>query len=272
MKVAVCVIARSEDNYINEWCHYHLDLGFDHIYIYDNNNAEDPDIRNFIDKDIMDYITIVDVQGQFGHSAQTQWYMSFYDEYKNTFDWCAFFDVDEFLDLGGECNNNVKEFLAQDKFKNFEQIAIKWRMFGDDGVIERDMSIPVHEFFKINNDAREGPNSLLGKVIIRGGLPELAFKSCHGDGKFKSCLPSGRAYPSIRYIMRYDKEKVYLNHYRTKTLKEWLETKFLRGNRIHSSTAVTPRSYFFKVNEWTQEKQDFLDKWLKEHNMTNPPY
>ena len=272
MTNVVCVIARSENDYINEWCHYHLDLGFSHIYLYDNNDPSDPYIGDFIDKDIMDKITIVNVQGQYGNNAQTNWYITFYEKYKDTFDWCAFFDVDEFLFLNGECDNDVNKFLAQDKFKNYEQIMIKWKLFGDDGVIERDMSIPVHEFFKIDNGRHEGPNNLLGKVIVRGHLEKLKFISCHGDGGFKGCLPSGRPHPSIRFILRYEGETVFLNHYRTKTLKEWLETKFVRGNRIHSAFPATPKSYFFRANDWTPEKQEYLNKWLAEHNMVDPGY
>lgn len=266
MNNVVCVIARSENTYINEWCHYHLDLGFSHIYLYDNNDPTDLYIGDFIDKEILDKITIINVQGQYGHRAQTDWYIDFYDKYKNTFDWCAFFDVDEFLFLNGECNNDINKFLAQEKFKDFEQIMIKWKMFGDDGYIERDMSIPVHKFFKIDNYKRDLANSFLGKVIVRGGLEKLKFISCHGDGDFISCLPSGKPYKSIRFILNYQDEVVYLNHYRTKTLKEWLETKFIRGNRIHTATPCTLKSYFFKANEWTPEKQAFADNWLKEHN------
>lgn len=265
MNAVVCVIARTENQYINEWCHYYLDLGFSHIYLHDNNDITDPFVGDFIDKDILDKITIIDVRGQFGHRAQTDWYINFYETYKNTFDWCFFCDVDEFLFLNGECDNDINKFLSQEKFKNFDQIMIKWKMFGDDGVIERDMSIPVHKFFKINNDQREGALSYLGKVLVRGGLKELGFKSCHGNGYLHSCLPSGKAHPAIRYITGYNGETVFLHHYRTKTLKEFLESKFTRQMRIHDAPNMTVDGYFFKSNEWTQEKQDFADKWIAEH-------
>ena len=39
MKTAICAIAKHENVYINDWVNYHLNLGFDHIYIYDDNSS-----------------------------------------------------------------------------------------------------------------------------------------------------------------------------------------------------------------------------------------
>lgn len=37
-RYAICCCAKYEDNYIIEWITYHLNLGFDWIYINDNND------------------------------------------------------------------------------------------------------------------------------------------------------------------------------------------------------------------------------------------
>ena len=36
MKIALVCIAKNEDNYIKEWITYHKKLGFDDIFIYEN--------------------------------------------------------------------------------------------------------------------------------------------------------------------------------------------------------------------------------------------
>ena len=41
MKSAVCAVARNENAYLLEWIDYHLNLGFDKIFLYDNNDPED---------------------------------------------------------------------------------------------------------------------------------------------------------------------------------------------------------------------------------------
>lgn len=36
MKTAIVCIAKNEDNYIDEWIKYHTKLGFDYVYVYQN--------------------------------------------------------------------------------------------------------------------------------------------------------------------------------------------------------------------------------------------
>ena len=38
MKTSLVAIGRRENQYAREWVGHHLALGFDHIYIYDNNH------------------------------------------------------------------------------------------------------------------------------------------------------------------------------------------------------------------------------------------
>lgn len=268
MKTVMCAVARTENKYIDEWCKYYFNLGFEHVYLFDNNDPDEPYVGDAISDEIKDKVTIFNVQGQGEHSAQTNWYLRFYKEYGDTFDWCAFFDIDEFLFLNGECDNDINKFLAQDKFNGVQQIMVKWKLFGDDGYIERDMSIPVYEFFKVVNDDKEPINRLLGKTMICGHLGELPTNmNCHYCRGLETAYPSGTRTPAKRYLMDYDGDPVFLNHYRTKTLREFLETKLVRQNRIYSSTPITLRDYYFRVNTWTQEKQDFADAWVKEHNI-----
>ena len=37
MKVALVCIAKDEDEYIKEWIEYHKKLGFDNIFVFENN-------------------------------------------------------------------------------------------------------------------------------------------------------------------------------------------------------------------------------------------
>lgn len=265
MKAVICTIARLEHNYINEWCNYYIGLGFNHIYLYDNDDPTDPYIGDFIDKKLLDKITIINIQGRASATTQVEIYKEFYAQYRQDFDWCLFCDIDEFL-VGID---NINDFLSQDKFKQAQQIQIKWRLFGDDGVIERDMSIPVHEFFKIDNTLREPVNRMLGKMMLKNNIDpnKLFVDSCHYCRGVIACYPSGRKFIiAKRYLVDYPSdETVWLNHYRTKTLKEFLETKLVRQNRIFNSPRVTLKDYFFGANEWTQEKQNFIDKWIMAH-------
>ena len=41
IKVALCCMAKKENLYLREWVEYHLEMGFTHIFIYDNNDINE---------------------------------------------------------------------------------------------------------------------------------------------------------------------------------------------------------------------------------------
>jgi len=57
----ICCIEKFESKYIKEWVDYHIKLGFEHIYIYDNDEIGD----NSLYKIFANYfnVTIIDVRG-----------------------------------------------------------------------------------------------------------------------------------------------------------------------------------------------------------------
>ena len=43
MNTAICCIAKYENRYLKEWVDYHMELGFDQIFIFDNNTLNGGD-------------------------------------------------------------------------------------------------------------------------------------------------------------------------------------------------------------------------------------
>ena len=251
MRVVLCAIAKNEHLYINEWVKHYIDLGIDHIYLYDNDDKSSKYVGSFISSKYADKITIINIRGIKRHFLQHQVYNVFYNHNSMFFDWVLFCDIDEFL-MGID---NVKDFLSQDFFKNFEQIRVKWKLFGDDDVVKRDLSIGVKEFFKI-----EKPNTRVsnqGKSFIRGHK-EYQINSCHYVKGLKSCYPSGKQCSSIDFELNdYDNETIYMNHYMTKTLDEFIKQKLGRGDAVWETRTIS-LEYFWKINDITQEKLDYL--------------
>jgi len=114
---AICCIALNEEPYIDEWIKYHLALGFNHIYIYDNSN-------NYSLKDKQtDKVTVIHFPGI---TKQIEAYNLCIAQYKNKHKWCAFIDCDEFIVL--KRHSNINEFLKE--YDNRNSIALSWLMFG----------------------------------------------------------------------------------------------------------------------------------------------
>jgi hypothetical protein len=117
MKVALVCIAKNEDYYIEEWVNYYKKLGFDDIYIYQNDWRWSGESEN-VHKIEFD-----------GLNKQRVAYHDFIINHKNKYDWAAFFDVDEFLVL--KKHNNIKEFLSD--YNDYPAVGINWVFFGDNG-------------------------------------------------------------------------------------------------------------------------------------------
>jgi len=118
MKIAIVCIAKNEELYIQEWINYHLKLGFDDVFIYQNNwrwtHEQENVIKIELDGDVQQRIA----------------YNNFIKNNLNIYDWAAFFDVDEFLVL--KKHKNIKEFVQQ--YSEYTSIAINWVLFGDNNI------------------------------------------------------------------------------------------------------------------------------------------
>ena len=102
MRTLLCCIAKHEQRYIQEWIDYHLRIGFTAVKIYDNEDAQGT----------LDFVRRPNVQIVHfpGPVKQMQAYTDCLNE--TSYDFIAFFDVDEFLVLKNIMNapaENIKE-------------------------------------------------------------------------------------------------------------------------------------------------------------------
>ena len=96
MKVSLCCIGRLENQYAVEYVDYYKSIGFDKIFIYDNNH----DGEESFDKVLKTYITkkqveIIDWRNR--EHDQCYAYRDCYVRYGNDYQWIAFFDFDNIL-------------------------------------------------------------------------------------------------------------------------------------------------------------------------------
>ena len=274
-RAVICAIAKNENNYINEWVNWHINKGFDHIYLFDNNDSKSDFVGNFIDE--KDKVTIYNINDFKEKALQLRCYTAFYQSSGEKFDWCLFSDIDEFID-GVE---DINEFLNNNKFEYFDQIRIKWKMFSDNGLIHRDVSRPVVADFTEISTAVKPWLTRQGKSIVRGGIKDFGMCSCHfgavGTVDWKnedlskrdftqlkpvsSCLPSGIPCKSkIDMVDDYSNETVFINHYMTKSLSEFIEQKIGRGDACFDNRNLN-FDYYWRVNEKTEEKLEYIEEF-----------
>lgn len=266
MNTAVCCIAKYENKYLKEWVDYHLELGFDQIFIYDNNNLDGEEILPVLRS--YDKVEIVDCRGK--TSYQDPAYTDFYNAYGKQFDWIAFIDVDEFITFSKESGiHTIKEFLA--RFGEEVQIVhLNWMCYGDSGIVELEDNYSVLERFTVPMDydkkvQYDFPENDHVKSIIRGGM-DIGNRTIHVhtpkdydyyvvDARGEKCEND--------YFKPYDFSVAYIRHYVTKTIFEWL-MKLSRGTADDCS--LNHRFYsiarFFLYNKKTEEKEKIVAHYL----------
>lgn len=214
MRVALVCIAKNEDNYIDEWVNYHHKLGFDHIFIYQN----DWRLKKNYDK-----VTCFKFDGYlqqlpaYNHFINTQFY---------NWDWVAFFDVDEFLVL--KKTNSIKDFLSN--YSQVNAVGINWVHFGDNGLIEVNGEWSVLKRFT----SRQINVHRAIKSIVRfsnGKLPKFNNNPHNINLEWVDTLGQINTGPSS---LNPTDEVAQLNHYFCKTVEEF-EKKSLRGRACSSN-------------------------------------
>lgn len=256
MNIVICAIAKLENNYIYDWAKYHLQLGFNHIYIYDNNDIDGELIEDvFTGSQIEDYITIIDVRGQ--KKVQLKVYNSFYRTYD--FDWCAFIDIDEYISFNPDSNISQIDQLVS-PLSEHSAIMLNWLCYGDCGHIYYE-KVPVINRFQtpitptnfVASLYNGTPENCHIKSIVKKGLgidwegerfpspnphiPANITDICNALGQPISCSP----WQPINYDI------AYIRHYITLSLEEYIR-KIKRGSVISGSSKKYCIQRFFRYN------------------------
>lgn len=225
-KIALVCIAKDEDYYLDEWLEYNHKLGFDHIFLYENNwrcNIEKP------------YLTKIDWPGDV---QQLPAYNNFIQNYKNEYDYAAFFDCDEFLVL--KKHKNIHEFVNEYGNKN---IAINWQKYGSGDKLYRENNSLLKQFTKRQHGVDVHIKSILYlKIDSRMELPHDPDTHTYDTNRkmiIGAFNPNG------------PDNIVVLNHYQDKT-KEDYELKIKRG---YSDTLDRP----IIIEDWINRKNDDIE-------------
>ncbi|WP_077807095.1 glycosyltransferase family 2 protein [Neoasaia chiangmaiensis] len=134
-KYSYCLVAcaRWETDTIQEWLLYHRSIGFEHVYLYCN----DDDASELYEK-VMPFNMVDKPFVTFNHhhiqGDQKGMYNHFLDKYAKETEYFIFLDVDEFICIRNI--NNIDNFV-KGGFRDCDDIYFNWLSFGPNGHLTR---------------------------------------------------------------------------------------------------------------------------------------
>ena len=149
---AIVCIAKNEENYISEWIYYHLKIGFNQIYIYDNS---DNNSLKYLNDIWPSFVVIIPFNNNNNLLKQQNLKSTYlqndaYNHYIKTHvifnynhKWVSFIDCDEFICL--KKTTSIIDFLHS---KHFESgvLTMNWWFFGSNNNINY-LKRPILERF-----------------------------------------------------------------------------------------------------------------------------
>ena len=264
LKVCLCTIGKKENLYASEFVEHYKKIGYDKIFIYDNNDIGDERFENILNKHISsNFVQIINYRGYRGkrQSPQSDAFIDCYEKNKNNYDWLSFFDFDEFLEINK--NKNIKEYLNNKIFKKCA-IKINWLMFLDNDLLYYE-NIPLQKRF--TTPLYHDNANIIIKSTVRGNLKFNYWRSMnnpHSSSNYlTACNSMGNiTNPTTFYSSPFNHEYSYLKHYPTKTIQEYCN-KIKKGRadlliKIDNKTLENYFNYFFERNKKTKKKIEYF--------------
>lgn len=262
LKTAVVAIGRRENLYAREFVEHYQKIGFDNVIILDNNFGDEEHFEDVLQDYVESGFVIVENYRD-KTRIQMKAYSEMYAKYKDTYDWIAFFDFDEFLFMNGM---NAKEWLKGFP-EDCEEVLTNWMCMTDNNLVTYDDRPLVVRFREAMQPDRpiqyQFPDNCHVKCIIKGGLNVVFGGNPHvPDTPLVAYNASGIRCNNSPW-QSIDWSTAHLRHFTTKTIEEWMTRKMQVGTPDREPSSFLPfyRDRFFKINQVTQEKLD----WLKEH-------
>lgn len=256
--IGLCGIAKDENKYIKEWVAYHHYIGFEKIYIYDNESSRP------LFNELVDYLKreICDIYRIKGFGVQNKAYNHCLQNYGHECEWMAFFDIDEFLCL----KNDDDIRTAMIDYEEYSGLSIQWDVFSSSGHISRPSG-----FVTLNYQQSLGYKTI-SKCIVKPELVDMTFTSHHFIFK-EGISVNPDEEPAIGAYAPIAVDKICLNHYMYRSQEDFAE-KLNKSDATYGEK--NPRSwagFYNQAKSHTVQHEDIVKVAQSVlHNMQSHKY
>ena len=230
--LTICAIIKNEGPYLKEWIDWHLNLGVEKFYIYDNDSSDNTAeiLAPYIKSGLVEYIFFP------GMRQQLLAYDDCLAKHRLDARWIAVIDLDEFI-VPLE-DNSIPAFLK--RFEDYPVVEVNWLIYGSGGAKKQEPGDVMQRFKDYSL-----PNHHLNRHIksIINPRKVFSFIGCHevarisGKAVDTHCIPIKNNFREREPIQ----DVIRINHYAVKSYEEFLQ-KRARGKAHQLS--INDLSYF----------------------------
>jgi hypothetical protein len=270
--LVIHTIAKDEEHIINEWILHNIFIGFEHIFIYDDNSKipiletiqvlpeyikekvtifrlEDED--DFYNIDVFKTSEYYDesVYNNFTTIKQLYFQNYFLNNFKDVSELCFFCDIDEFIYLKN--NDNILSFL--DVYNEYDIIYIPWLVYGSSFYIEQ----PEGSIMK-NFRYHDFKYFVLGKSICR--MKNIDKIICTHE------ISNDKKIYKFDHNTKLHELPIHINHYQINSVKTYLKRKL--RNEVgwgYGRSREVSEIYRFIIN-FNDNYSNIMDKYISRIN------
>lgn len=268
MKTCIITIIKNEHEYLKEWIDYHLALGIDHIFIFEDTDSDSH--KAITDSYPQDKVTLSSILSvldpdkakEAEEVKRTQIYnvqhiylrnAVSYIKRKNLYDWCFLIDNDEFITL--ENDNNINDVLKL--YEAYDAVLLRWKCYGADSHIE-----------KPDYTGKGLVGTYTKEIENKVDHPRYHNKTCYKLSSFDaSFIKQSHHYPDDRCnycntsfsktLLEPTYKNMYIRHYITKSWEEFVWKKKKRGFMFERPRNL--ESFFILNKDLASKKEELLD-------------
>jgi len=214
--LSIGAIFRDENPWLTEWLDYHLAVGIEHFYLY--NNDTNPETSNKILQPYVDR-RLVEVRHTPGIAMQLSVWREIMMLSKYETEWIAMIDLDEFL-LPRQCDDVRTVLMA---YEPYSGLVVNWLLFGSNNLEQRPPN-QINHFLRRAETSFEMNRHIKSIVRPKHVIPESWYDphSCayqHGFAVNENhCCVEGS-------FNDYSGEIIRLNHYSVRSRQDFFEIK-----------------------------------------------
>jgi hypothetical protein len=207
--VSVVAIVKDEEIYLDEWIAYHVSIGVEHFFIFDNNSTDNT--RQILRKHItLGLVTLIDWPMRPGQIFAYNYAIKIFG---HTSSWMALIDIDEFIHIVGDAK--INHFLKD--YADYSQLLVPFMFYGSSGHVLRPEGLVTQSY--LHSEA--GTDKVVKCIVQPSRVAYADVHQCFTIDRRtvnEHCEIVGEGYR----VEGASGNKISINHYYTKSMEEWI--------------------------------------------------